>query len=233
MTSSNQYLQSDLRVMGLVGAAHGASHFFHLVLPPLFPTLKEEFDVSFSALALLTTWFYRVSGIARTLAGFLVDRFEARNVLLGGLTVLATSVIGYGFATEFWMLLLSSLLAGLGNSVFHPAYLSILTQKVTSLRWGKAYGVHAFSGNVGWAVAPVFVIYATQLFNWQIALILAGFLGLLIVLFFGKFGIDLNDRKVSSNVRTDTTIFSLASLNENLSLLFSSTILSCFWFLHY
>ena len=179
MTSSNQYLRSDLRVMGLVGAAHGASHFFHLVLPPLFPILKEEFDVSFSALALLTTCFYGVSGIAQTLAGFLVDRFGARNILLGGLTLLATSVIGYGLATEFWMLLLFSLLAGLGNSVFHPADLSILTQKVTTLRLGKAYGVHAFSGNVGWAAAPVFC---------------------------------------------------LASLNENLSLLFSSTILSCFCF---
>ena len=128
------------------------------------------------------------------------------------------------------MLLLFSLSAGLGNSVFHPANLSILTQKVTSLRLGKAYGVHAFSGNVGWAAAPVFVIYATQLFSWQIALILAGFLGLLIVLFFVIFGSDLNDRKVSSNVRTDTTTFCLASLNKNLSLLFSSTILSCFCF---
>ena len=230
MTSSNQYLRSDLRVMGLVGAAHGASHFFHLVLPPLFPILKEEFDVSFSALALLTTCFYGVSGIAQTLAGFLVDRFGARNILLGGLTLLATSVIGYGFATEFWMLLLFSLLAGLGNSVFHPADLSILTQKVTSFRLGKAYGVHAFSGNVGWAAAPLFVIYATQLFNWKTALILAGFLGLLVVLFFIIFGNDLNDRKFGSNVRIDAPVFSLASLNENLSLLFSSTILSCFCF---
>ena len=124
------------------------------------------------------------------MAGFLVDRFGARNILLGGLTLLATSVIGYGFATEFWMLLLFSLSAGLGNSVFHPANLSILKQKVTSLRLGKAYGVHAFSRNVGWAAAPVFVLYATQLFDWQIVLILAGFLGLLIVLFFVIFGSD-------------------------------------------
>jgi len=230
MTSSNQYLRSDLRVMGLVGAAHGASHFFHLVLPPLFPILKEEFDVSYSALALLTTCFYGVSGIAQTLAGFLVDRFGARNILLGGLTLLAASVIGYGFATEFWMLLLFSLLAGLGNSVFHPADLTILTQKVTPLRLGKAYGVHAFSGNLGWATAPIFVIYASQLFNWQTALILSGLLGLFIVLFFVIFGSDLNDTKVGSNVRIDTTVFSLASLTQNLSLLFSSTILSCFCF---
>ena len=113
MASSNQYLRSDLRAMGLVGAAHGASHFFHLVLPPLFPILLEEFNVSFSALGLLTTCFYGVSGIAQSLAGFLVDRFGARNILLGELTLLAESVIGFGFSTESWMLLLLSLLAGL------------------------------------------------------------------------------------------------------------------------
>ena len=87
MTTSDQYLRSDLRIMGLVGAAHGASHFLHLVLPPLFPILKEELEVSFSALALLTTCFYGVSGIAQTLAGFLIDRFGAQNILLGGLTL--------------------------------------------------------------------------------------------------------------------------------------------------
>ena len=32
--------------MGLVGLAHACSHYFHLVLPPLFPILKNEFGVS-------------------------------------------------------------------------------------------------------------------------------------------------------------------------------------------
>ena len=230
MTLSTQDLHSDIKVIGLVGSAHGASHFFHLVLPPLFPILKEEFGVTYSALALLTTLFYGVSGIAQTLAGFFVDRYGARNILLGGLTLLSLSVIGYGFASEFWMLLLFAMLAGLGNSVFHPADLSILTQKVTSGRLGKAYGIHAFSGNVGWAAAPVFVISVTQLLNWQYALILAGLLGLSIVLFFIIFGSDLNDNKRDSITPLDTSILSLRSLFNNLSLLFSPTILSCFCF---
>lgn len=230
MTLSTRDLHSDIKVMGLVGSAHGASHFFHLVLPPLFPILKEEFGVTYSALALLTTLFYGVSGIAQTLAGFFVDRYGARNILLSGLTLLSLSVIGYGLASEFWMLLLFAVLAGLGNSVFHPADLSILTQKVTSRRLGKAYGIHAFSGNVGWAAAPVFVISVTQLLNWQYALILAGFLGLSIVLFFIIFGSDLNDNKGDAKTPLDTSILNLKSLFNNLSLLFSPTILSCFCF---
>ena len=128
----------DLKIMGLVGSAHAASHFFHLILPPLFPILKTDFGVSYVELGLLTTFFYGASGVAQTIAGFLVDRFGARKVLLCGLTLLSFSVIGYGFSSSFWQLLLLSITAGLGNSVFHPADLSILTTKISPKRLGKA-----------------------------------------------------------------------------------------------
>ena len=36
----------------LVGFAHGVSHFFQLALPPLFPLLRAEFDVSWTLLGL-------------------------------------------------------------------------------------------------------------------------------------------------------------------------------------
>ena len=83
MTLSTQDLHSDIKVIGLVGSAHGASHFFHLVLPPLFPILKEEFGVTYSALALLTTLFYGVSGIAQTLAGFTAGEADILRRAMG------------------------------------------------------------------------------------------------------------------------------------------------------
>ena len=177
-------LRHDLRVMGLVGSAHASSHFFHLILPPLFPILKLDFDVSFAALGLLPTLFYGASGIAQTIAGFLVDRFGARRVLLLGLTLLSLSVIGYGFCFSFWGLMFFSITAGLGNSVFHPADLSILTNKISTKRLGKAYAIHAFSGNIGWALAPIFIVTLASFWDWRTATILAGLIGLIIVLMF-------------------------------------------------
>ena len=98
-------LRYDLKIMGLVGSAHASSHFFHLILPPLFPILKTDFEVSFVALGLLPTLFYGASGIAQTIAGFLVDKFGARRVLLLGLTLLSLSVTGYGFCSSLWELM--------------------------------------------------------------------------------------------------------------------------------
>ena len=223
-------LRSDLRIMGLVGSAHAASHFFHLTLPPLFPLLKSEFGVSYSALALLTTLFYGVSGIAQTIAGFLVDRFGARRVLLSGLSLLCCSVIGYGLVSEFWMLLLFSVYAGLGNSVIHQADLSILTSKITPQRLGKAYGVHALSGNIGWAAAPVFVATIAHFSDWRIAVISAGLLGLLVTGFFVVYGKDLRDSENSLISNSTETTQRRGGLYTNIRLLFSPTILSCFFF---
>ena len=40
-------LRKDATVIGLVGLAHGISHFSQLLLAPLFPWLKEAFAVSY------------------------------------------------------------------------------------------------------------------------------------------------------------------------------------------
>nr|MBC8239624.1 MFS transporter [Alphaproteobacteria bacterium] len=139
MTVVATSLGRDVKVMGLVGAAHWASHFFQLVLPSLFLFLHDEFQVSFTALGLLTALLYGASGLTQTAAGFMVDRFGARRVLLSGLTLLSLATLAFALAQSYWMLLPLSILAGLGNSVFHPADLSILTTKVTVNRLRRAH----------------------------------------------------------------------------------------------
>lgn len=230
MSDTTLPLRRDLTVMGLVGAAHAASHFFHLVLPSLFLILRDVFGVSYAELGLLTTLFFVASGICQTIAGFLVDHFGARRVLLAGLTLLSVMVICYGFVTEFWMLYPLVILAGCGNSVFHPADLSILTSKVSPSRLGRAYGVHALSGNLGWASAPLFVVTIAHLYDWRTALIAAGCLGLIIVAAFLAWGGDLADKHVERAAASKETPTDAPAepLSKKIRLLFSVTILSCF-----
>ena len=104
--------RGQARVMGLIALAHGASHFYQLALPPLFPHLKEAFAVSYTELGTLMTVFYVSSGLSQTAAGFLVDRFSARTVLLSGLALLCVAIVLMGFAPAFWMLFPLAVLAG-------------------------------------------------------------------------------------------------------------------------
>src|SRR5258708_14688911 len=108
-------LRKDVRVVGLISRAHFFSHFYQLVLPPLFPLLKEEFGVSYAALGALTGLFFIASGCAQAPAGFLVDRFGARAGLLSGLALLSGCIALGGFSRTFSILIPFRRPAGLCN----------------------------------------------------------------------------------------------------------------------
>jgi MFS family permease len=63
----------------------------------------------------------------------------------------------------------AAVLAGLGNSVFHPADFSILNRHVSQPRLGYAFSAHGLSGNLGWALAPVFLTGLAALAGWRVA----------------------------------------------------------------
>ncbi|HXQ67331.1 MAG TPA: MFS transporter [Alphaproteobacteria bacterium] len=168
----------DVRIVAVVGAGHFSSHLMQLALPPLFPILYAQFGVSFTELGLVMTVFYSASGLGQALAGVLVDRFGAPRLLVAGIATMGVSTALAGLITSYWMLLPLALFAGLGNSVFHPADLSILSHRVSEGRLGRAFAVHALSGTLGFATAPVFVTAVAAYGSWRLALLAIGFYAL-------------------------------------------------------
>jgi predicted MFS family arabinose efflux permease len=180
MGASSTELRRDAEVIGWVGFAHLLSHFFQLILAPLFPLIKDEFGVGYAALGLMVSVMYTVSGVSQTMAGFVVDRYGARRVLLFGMSAFSLALLLTGLATSYWMLVAIALLAGIGNSVFHPADFAILNAKVNPKRLGYAFSTHGIGGNFGWLAAPVFSIGISTAYGWRAATIAAGVVGLLI-----------------------------------------------------
>ncbi|WP_426172761.1 MFS transporter [Massilia sp. TWR1-2-2] len=166
-------LRQDARVIGLVGLAHGVSHFYHLLLAAVFPWLKPAFDLSYSQLGLLMTVFFIVSGVGQALAGFVVDRVGASRVLMGGLALLGGAALLLAGAQDYPMLLCGSLVAGMGNAVFHPADYTILNQRVSKARLAHGFSVHGVSGSLGWAAAPVFLGGVAAMSDWRSAVLAA------------------------------------------------------------
>jgi FSR family fosmidomycin resistance protein-like MFS transporter len=171
-------LRRDQRVIVMVGSAHFLSHFFQLALPPLFPLLHGEFGVDYATLGFLMTLFYASSGVAQAFAGILVDRLGAKRVLVAGMALMAGSIGLASLAPAYWALLPLAILAGLGNSVFHPANLSILSLKVSRHRLGRAYGIHSFLGALGYAAAAASIALMAEAFGWRTAALVAGLGGL-------------------------------------------------------
>lgn len=171
----------NAQVLALVGSGHAVSHFYLLALPPLFPLLREDLGVSYAALGLLVTLFNVATGAAQIPAGFLVDRFGPRRLLLCGLAIMGAAVMALGVAGSYWPMLALVLLAGIGNSVFHPADYAILSASVDRRRLGRAFSIHTFSGNVGFMLAPGSMIGLAALFGWRGALIAAGLIAFVLL----------------------------------------------------
>lgn len=174
-------LRRDAQIIGLVGLAHGTSHFFQLILAPLFPWLKAAFGLTYAELGLLMSVFFVVSGVGQAMAGFVVDRAGAWIVLVAGVGLLAVSALGFATSHSYAMLILFAGVGGLGNSVFHPADFTILNRRVSVPRLGHAFGMHGILGTFGWAGAPVFMAGLATLLGWRSALLCASLLALAIL----------------------------------------------------
>ncbi|MFO1318555.1 MAG: MFS transporter [Burkholderiales bacterium] len=182
MTTPSETLRRDTRIIALVGIAHATSHFFHLVLPPLFPWLKVDFGLSYAELGLLMSVFFIVSGTGQAAAGFVVDRIGAAPVLFAGVGLCALSALVLAAAPNYAVLLIGAGIAGLGNCVFHPADFTLLGQRVSASRVSHAFSMHGISGNLGWAAAPVFLAGIAAAWSWRAALLGASLVAIAVLL---------------------------------------------------
>ncbi|MBX9935147.1 MAG: MFS transporter [Burkholderiaceae bacterium] len=174
--------RQDIRTISLIGLAHSSSHFFHMLLPPLFPWLIAEFGFSYAELGWLVTVFFVISGVGQALSGFLVDRVGARPVLFLALGSFMLAGVAAATAQGYAGLVLAAALAGLGNAPFHPVDFTILNKRVSAARLGHGFAVHGISGNLGWALAPLFMAgLATATGSWRLACLCGALLALLVL----------------------------------------------------
>jgi FSR family fosmidomycin resistance protein-like MFS transporter len=179
MSAVTAPLNRDVRVISLIGVAHGVSHYYQLAFATMLLIVRQEAGLSFTDVGLLAGIFYGVSGISQTAAGFAVDRFGARPILAGGLATVACALALISVAHSFVGFAAIAVIGGLGNSVFHPADFALLNASVNHSRLGRAFSIHGVGGSLGWAAAPV-MYFLDSLFGWVGAALIGALPGLIL-----------------------------------------------------
>ena len=201
------------KAVALVSGAHLYSHLYIMLLPPLFPILKDTFGIGFTELGFAITVFSLVTGLTQAPIGFLVDRIGARSLLIAALIVESLAFAVIGLVPSYPVLIAMMAVAGLANAVFHPADYVILNASVDEKRMGRAFSIHTASGFFGGFLAPAVAIPLATQFGWQTAVVVVGGSGVLMAGLLIASADSLREvNKVAANEATQNTAGGIALL---------------------
>ncbi len=173
---------SEDKLIAGVCIAHFVSHYYMMLLAPLFVFIKDDYGVTYTELSLALAAFGVVSAVLQTPVGFFVDRFGARLNLIGGLLLGSAAVAAAGLIDSFWVFIAMFAVMGLANTVYHPADYALLSERVTPQRVPQVFSFHTCSGMIGSAVAPGTLLFMQSLVGWRGAFVCAAALGIIAAL---------------------------------------------------
>jgi MFS family permease len=202
----------DVKVISLIGVAHFLSHVYHLALPALFPLIHRAEGIGYAELGVLASTFFVVSACCQAPAGFLVDRVGARPVLITGMFLITGASALFAFTQSYTAMIGLAVIAGLGNSVFHPADFSILNGSVSEKRIGRGLSIHGFGGYVGYAATPFFMYWLGSQIGWRDAILFIGCLGLGVAVILWAMRNDLRDSVVDKGIKPQSFVNDLGVL---------------------
>jgi len=164
-TISNSDLKSDnpalvqktvYSVLFSIAIAHLINDLLQSVIPSVYPILKENFDLSFTQIGLITFVYQLTASILQPFIGFYTDKKPKPYSLTIAMVFTVFGLALLSYSTHFWMILVSVSLVGVGSSIFHPE-----ASRVAFLgsggRRGLAQSIFQLGGNSGSAIGPLLV----------------------------------------------------------------------------
>ena len=143
----------------------------------VFPLLRREMGLTTGQLGMLGSSFAIIYGVAGPLAGYVVDRIRRKTAILGGLEVWSIICMFSALARNFAQLLLFRALEGLGEAIYYPAALSMVSDYHDRRTRSRAMGflqTSVYSGTVGGGYLAGFV---AERHGWRVSILLFGALG--------------------------------------------------------
>lgn len=164
-------------ILILVFLAVVVSYIDRQIVSVLKPTLKEAFAIDDRGFALLVNVFVICYAAAYPVAGWLVDRFGAGRTMLVGIIGWSIACMSGAFTRTFGQLAFCRGALGVIEPLAFPAQLRIVTIWFPPSLRATANSLCVSGGTIGAVVAAPLVAWLTIRFDWHMAFLVPGALG--------------------------------------------------------
>ena len=122
--------RAEATTISVVSLAHGTSISSSFCYRRCFPWLATEFSLSFAQLGTLASLFYLVSALGQPRRRLHRGSRRCARGDVRRLTLFAIAALTAAMADGYALLVVASILLGIGNSPFHPVDFSIINQRI-------------------------------------------------------------------------------------------------------
>lgn len=146
----------------------------------LKPVLKAEFSLNDGGYAMLLNIFTICYAIMYPVTGWMVDRFGARMVMFYGIITWSLACIGGGLSRTIGQFGFFRGLLGAAEPTNFPAQLKAIAVWFPGKLRATANSLCVAGSSIGAIIAPPAIAWLALTYNWQVAFITMGAIGILI-----------------------------------------------------
>ncbi|MCY1492554.1 Fosmidomycin resistance protein [compost metagenome] len=139
-----------------IAFAHLLNDMLQAVIPSVYPILKDSYSLTFTQIGLITFAYQMAASILQPFVGFYTDKKPQPYSQIYGMLFTLSGIILLSYAANFYIIILSVILVGIGSSIFHPEA-SRISFLASGGKRGLAQSVFQLGGNAGTAIGPLLV----------------------------------------------------------------------------
>ena len=174
--------QTVYPILFSIAFAHLINDLLQAVIPATYPILKENFNLTFTQIGLITLAYQLAASLLQPLVGLYTDKRPKPFSQIFGMIFTSIGIVCLSYASGFSMIIISVVLVGIGSSIFHPEA-SRISFLASGGRRGLAQSIFQLGGNAGTALGPLLValIVVPNAQHYIIWFLAAAVVGLLIL----------------------------------------------------
>jgi MFS family permease len=182
----NKALQSDSFLPWFVVLVASLFFFYEFIQMNMFNSLAQSFEKTFVLstfqVGIVSGFYFLSDSILLYPAGFILDRFSSRRLLILGMLMCIFGTLCISSATNSWILVLARLLSGSASAFCLLSILRLAAQWFPVERMGTVSGIVVTIGMFGGAISQTPLTLLIDHYQWREALTMVAGLGFLMLL---------------------------------------------------